>query len=137
MFLSSAFAQDAATAVTAAPGQGSMAAANLVPFLIIIVIFYFLMIRPQQKKMREHQAMVKALKKGDKVVTAGGILGTVSKADTDDVVTVDLADGVCVQVVRSTIATILQSEAGKKPESETSPGKKNAGAGKKSIANDN
>lgn len=99
MFISSAFAQDA---VAATASTGSMMT-NLAPLLFIFVIFYFLVIRPQSKKIRAHQEMLGQLKKGDKVVTGAGFLGTVTQV-TDTHVTVDLGKGVEVQALKHTLS---------------------------------
>jgi len=68
---------------------------------------YFLLIRPQQKKLKEHKAMVEALRRGDQVVTQGGLIGKVAKVKDEDEIEVDLADGVRVRVVKSTVAQVL------------------------------
>ncbi len=76
--------------------------------LALVGIFYFLLIRPQQKKMKEHQDMVSALRRGDQVVTQGGLIGKVDKVkEGENEITVDLGDGVKVRVVQSTIATVI------------------------------
>ncbi len=80
---------------------------QFVPLILIFGIMYFLLIRPQQKKVKEHQAMVKALRRGDQVVTQGGIIGKVVKVKDDGEVEVEIADGVKVRVVQSTIATVV------------------------------
>ncbi len=80
---------------------------QFVPLILIFGIMYFLLIRPQQKKVKEHQAMVKALRRGDQVVTQGGIIGKVVKVKEDGEVEVEIADGVKVRVVQSTIATVV------------------------------
>ncbi|MCB1409239.1 MAG: preprotein translocase subunit YajC [Rhodobacteraceae bacterium] len=80
---------------------------SLVPFVLIFGIMWFLLIRPQQKKMKEHRAMVDALRRGDQIVTAGGLIGKVLKVKEDGEVEVEIADGVKVRVVRSTITTVL------------------------------
>lgn len=81
---------------------------SLFLMLIIFGIMYFLLIRPQQKKLKEHQAMVNALRRGDRVITQGGILGKVTNVnEADKEVEVEIATGVKVRVVRSTIATVL------------------------------
>jgi preprotein translocase subunit YajC len=100
-----AFAQTTATPATAATPAAGLA--SMIPLVLIFVVFYFLLIRPQQKKMKEHQNMVAALRRGDKVVTAGGLIGTVSKVIDDTEITVEIADGVQVRVVRSTISSVL------------------------------
>ena len=81
--------------------------AQFVPLLLIFGIMYFLLIRPQQKKVKEHQAMVAALRRGDTVVTQGGLIGKVVKVKEDNEIDVELADGVKVRVVQSTIAQVL------------------------------
>jgi len=75
---------------------------SLAPLIIIFVIFYFLLIRPQQKRLKAHREMIGDLKKGDKIITAGGVLGTVNHVN-DDIVKLDIADGVRIQVKRDTI----------------------------------
>jgi preprotein translocase subunit YajC len=77
------------------------------PLVLIFVVFYFMMIRPQQQRQKQHKTMLEALRRGDKVVTAGGIIGTVAKVVSDTEVAVDLADNVRVRVVRSTITQVL------------------------------
>lgn len=101
MWISPAFAQDAA----AAPGGFDLV--GLLPLVLIFVVFYFLLIRPQQKKMKEHRAMVAAIKRGDRVVTAGGIIGEVVKVQSDTEVQVEIADGVRIRLQRSAISDIL------------------------------
>jgi len=77
-------------------------------FALIFAIMYFLLIRPQQKRVKEHQAMLKALRRGDQVVTAGGIIGKVVKVKDDDTqVELEIAAGTNVKVIRSTIASVL------------------------------
>ena len=81
---------------------------SLIPLLLIFGIMYFFLIRPQQKKLKDHQNMVNALRRGDQVVTQGGILGKVTKVkDEASEVEVEIASGVSVRVVRSTIAQVL------------------------------
>ena len=86
-----------------APATGPGGIASFLPLILIFVIFYFLLIRPQQKKVKEHQAFVAALKKGDKVVTNGGIHGEI-KGLTETVVTLEIADNVRIKVSRAHIA---------------------------------
>ncbi|MEM9716786.1 MAG: preprotein translocase subunit YajC [Pseudomonadota bacterium] len=102
MFASPAFAQ-------AAGGTAGGGLASFIPLILIFAIMYFLLIRPQQKKMKEHQAMVAALRKGDKVVTGGGLVGKVTKvgAEESNEIEVEIASGVKVQVVQSTISQVL------------------------------
>ncbi|MEL6508991.1 MAG: preprotein translocase subunit YajC [Pseudomonadota bacterium] len=81
--------------------------AQFIPLILIFAIMYFLLIRPQQKKVKEHQAMVAALRRGDQIVTQGGLIGKVVKVKEDNEVEVELADGVKVRVVQSTVAQVL------------------------------
>ena len=75
---------------------------QFIPLILIFVIFYFFLIRPQQKKVKEHKAMVESLKRGDKVVTSGGITGTVERLIDNDKVEVEIAEDVKVEIVKST-----------------------------------
>ena len=75
---------------------------QFIPLILIFVIFYFFLIRPQQKKVKEHKAMVESLKRGDKVVTSGGITGTVERLIDNDKVEVEIAENVKVDIVKST-----------------------------------
>lgn len=81
--------------------------AGFVPIILIFAIMYFLMIRPQQKKMKEHAAMVAALRRGDQVVTQGGLIGKVTKVKEENEVEVEIASGVKVRVVQSTIVNVI------------------------------
>jgi preprotein translocase subunit YajC len=80
---------------------------QFLPLILIFVVFYFLLIRPQQKKQKEHRAMLEALRRGDRIVTGGGFLGTVSKVVSPEEVEVDLAPNVRVRVMRHTIASVV------------------------------
>lgn len=99
-FISNAYAQSAAS-----PGGSIM---GILPLLLMLPVFYFLMIRPQQKRMKEHKAMVEALKKGDEVVTNGGLGGTVTKVG-DAYLTMRVADNVEVNVQKQSVAALLPS----------------------------
>ena len=81
--------------------------AQFIPLILIFVIFYFFLIRPQQKKIKEHKLMVAALKRGDEVVTSGGIVGKIERVLGDDKVDVSISENVTVQVVQSTIQSLL------------------------------
>jgi preprotein translocase subunit YajC len=81
---------------------------NLAPWLIVFVIFYVLMLRPQQLRVKEHQASIAAVKKGDEVVTGGGIRGRVTKVSDDDV-EVEISQGVRIRVIKSTLSQVLKS----------------------------
>ena len=99
--------------IAAAAAQPSGTAAfivNTLPLVAIFVIFYLLLIRPQQRRMKEHQAAISAVRKGDEVVTGGGIRGRVTKV-TDDEAEVEIAQGVRVRVVKSTLSHVLTSSA--------------------------
>ncbi len=87
-------------------GGGGDVILQLVPFLLIFVIMYFLIIRPQQRRVREHQEMVKNVRRGDTVVTSGGIVGKVTKATDDPELEVEIADGVRVKLVRGMISEV-------------------------------
>ncbi len=100
MFVTPAYAQ--------AAGAGAAGAfTSFIPLVLIFAIMYFLMIRPQQKKLKEHRAMIEALRRGDQVVTQGGIVGKVTKDSTDNQVEVEIAAGVKVMVIKSTIVQVL------------------------------
>ena len=100
MFVSTAYAQG----FSLGDNQAMM---QFLPLVLIFVVFYFLLIRPQQKRAKEHKTMLSALRRGDRVVTGGGIIGTVAKVVGDDEVAVDIAEGTRVRVLRSTITTVL------------------------------
>jgi preprotein translocase subunit YajC len=104
MFISAAFAQTAPAA--AAGGDMQSTLMSMLPLLLMFAVLYFVMIRPQMKKQKEHRAMIDALAKGDEVVTAGGFLGKVSKLG-ESYVGVELATGVEVQMQRSAVVQVL------------------------------
>ena len=81
--------------------------AQFIPLILIFAIMYLLLIRPQQKKLKDHQAMVAALRRGDQIVTPGGLIGQVSKVKDDNEIEVELADNVKVRVVKSTVAQVI------------------------------
>ena len=108
MLISPAYAQTGAGA-----GFDIMA---LAPLVLIFVVFYFLLIRPQQKKMKQHKDMLSAVRRGDKVVV-GGIIGSVAKVVSDTEVSVEIADGVRVRVLRGAITEILSKTEPVKAES--------------------
>jgi preprotein translocase subunit YajC len=101
MFISSAYAQTAAAA-----GSTQSTLMSMLPLVLMFVVLYFVMIRPQMKKQKEHKAMIEALAKGDEVVTAGGMLGKVSKLG-DAYIGVELSAGVEVQLQRSAVVQVL------------------------------
>ncbi len=102
MFISTAFAQTAAPAAA----QGGGAFSSIIMMVVIFAIFYFILIRPQQKKMKEHKKLVEELKKGDEIITAGGIYGTVEGL-TPDTLTVKIAEGTKVKITRSSVAGVI------------------------------
>jgi preprotein translocase subunit YajC len=100
VFISSAFAQ------TAAGGDVQSSLMSMLPLVLMFVVLYFVMIRPQMRKQKEHKAMIDALAKGDEVVTAGGLLGKVTKIG-DNTLSVELAQGVEVQLQRGSVVQVL------------------------------
>ena len=88
--------------------------AQFIPLILIFVIFYFFLIRPQQKKVKEHKLMVTALKRGDEVVTAGGVVGKVERILGDDKIDLSISENVTIQVVQSTIQSLLNKPDTKK-----------------------
>ncbi len=104
MLISPAFAQGAGGAGGAG---GADMLTSFLPLILIFVVFYFLLIRPQQKKQKEHKAMLAAVRRGDKIVTAGGLIGTVAKVIGDDELSVEIAEGVKVKVARGMVSTVL------------------------------
>ncbi len=105
MFISSAFAQTA-PAAAAAGGDMQSSLMSMLPLLLMFVVLYFVMIRPQMKKQKEHKTMIDALAKGDEIITAGGFLGKVSKLG-DSFLSIELANGVEVQMQRSAVVQVL------------------------------
>jgi preprotein translocase subunit YajC len=100
MFVTPAFAQ-------AAGGTPAVDYSFLLVSMSIFAIFYFLVMRPQQKKLKEHRALVEAVRRGDQVLTQGGIIGKVLKVNDDGILEVEIADGVKVRIPRSTITTVM------------------------------
>jgi len=92
-------------------GQGI---AQFIPLILIFVIFYFFLIRPQQKRVKDHKAMVASLKRGDEIITSGGIIGTIDRVMEDDRIEVTIAENTKVQIIRSTITSLLKKEEVKK-----------------------
>jgi preprotein translocase subunit YajC len=132
MLISEAYAQTADAG--AAGGAGLLM--QFAPLILIFVVFYFLLIRPQQKRAKDHRDMLGNLRRGDRVVTGGGIVGTVQKV-ADDELTIEIAENVRVKVIRSTVTTVLArtepakgggSNNGDKDEDATTPAAANAPA---------
>ena len=103
MFISTAYAQ---TAPAAAQGGLESSLMSLLPLILMFVVLYFIMIRPQMKRQKEHRAMIDALAKGDEVVVAGGIVGRISRLG-DTIVHVEVAEGVEMQVQRPSVVQVL------------------------------
>lgn len=102
----------------AAPPAGGFLG-GLLPMIIIFAVFYFLIIRPQSKRQKEHRAMLDKLAKGDRVITNGGLIGTIWAVDDDKVITLEIADKVRVKVLRGQVAALASGlEGGAKPEKE-------------------
>ncbi len=119
LMISSAFAQ------SAAGGAGGFSLQGLLPFILIFIIFYFLLIRPQQKRVKQHKLMVESLKRGNKVLTAGGILGVVTKAiDGSETVSVEIASGVTVELARQMISEVRGDQKLKSEDKKSNAKKK-------------
>ena len=129
MFVSEALAQ---TAGTAAPSSPMGDIGFFVPLILVFIVMWFFMLRPQQKKQTDHQAMVRAAKRGDRIVTSGGIIGQISKAnDADNDVEVEIAKDVKIRVMRTAIADIINRTA-----EAAKPASKDAKETSKEGAND-
>ena len=87
--------------------------AQFIPLILIFVIFYFFLIRPQQKRVKEHKEMVQSLKRGDEIITSGGIIGIVDRVMEDDRIEVSIGGDVKVQIIKSTITSLLKKEVKK------------------------
>lgn len=127
-------AQEAASPATPS------AMASMLPLLLIFAIFYFLMIRPQQRRFKEHAAMLQALKKGDEVVTNGGLIGKVVEADKDGITTLEIASGVSVKVTKSAVSALVEkpgAKTGAKKKADAVVKNDNVVLKKDQIANDN
>ena len=105
----------------AAGGGDGSGLVQLLPLVLIFVIFWFLLIRPQQKKMKAHKAMVAAVKRGDKVVTAGGVYGTVTKVISESEVQVEIAENVRVRVVTHTLQDVVTRSEPAKGKGQPAP----------------
>ncbi|CAM8641038.1 MAG: preprotein translocase subunit YajC [Pseudomonadota bacterium] len=102
MFVTAAYAQDAGAA-----GGAGAALGSFLPLILIFAIMYFLLIRPQQKKVKELKAMIEALRKGDQVLTQGGIIGKIHRVGDDGVLDIEIAEGVKVKVMKHTIVQVM------------------------------
>jgi len=117
----------------AADAGGSGGFASLIPLVLIMVIFYFLLIRPQQKKLKEHRNLVDELKKGDNILTGGGLYGKVIDVK-EDILKVEIADGVRINVKRDTIAGLTDIGPAKEKSAKGKPAKKGKSAKAKPAA---
>ncbi|CCQ73035.1 preprotein translocase subunit YajC [Magnetospira sp. QH-2] len=125
MFFSPAYAQAAPAA-----GGGDLIS-GLLPMVLIFAVFYFLLIRPQQKRAKEHKGMLAALRRGDKIVTNGGIIGTISKVVSDEEVTVEIAEGIKVRIMRAMIAQVMaKTEPAANDDTGAADDNKDGGDGK-------
>ena len=94
--------------------MGGQGIAQFIPLILIFIIFYFFLIRPQQKRVKDHKIMVESLKRGDEIITSGGIIGIVERVMEDDRVEVLIGESTKVQIIRSTITSLLKKEEIKK-----------------------
>ena len=106
VFISSAYAQTAPAAAAGGGGDLMASLGGMLPLVLMFVVLYFIMIRPQMKRQKEHRAMIEALSKGDEVVTTGGVLGKVTRLN-ETTLHVEIAEGVEVQVQRSAVSQVL------------------------------
>lgn len=120
-FISSAYAQ-----VAQSSGQGSEnPLVNFLPLILIFAVFYIFLIRPQQKKMKEHEAVINSVKKGDEVITGGGIIGKVSKIEEgSNIIHIEIADGVVVRINKATIIELITKVVSQENEPEKKSEKK-------------
>src|SRR3989338_209122 len=106
MFISKAFAQ-----ATESAAQSEFSFSSFVPLLLIFAVFYFLIVRPQSKKMKDHQAMVNNLKSGNKVITNGGIIGVVKDVfEKENQVEIEIGEGVCFKILKQYVADLVKEE---------------------------
>ena len=94
--------------------MGGQGIAQFIPLILIFIIFYFFLIRPQQKRVKDHKTMVESLKRGDEIITSGGIIGIVERVMEDDRIEVLIGESTKVQIIRSTITSLLKKEEIKK-----------------------
>jgi preprotein translocase subunit YajC len=121
MFISPAYAQ--------AAGGSDSGFATLLPLVLIFVVFYFLLIRPQQKRAKQHREMLSAVRRGDKVVTGGGIKGTVTKVVNDDELAVEIAEGIKIRVQRSLLASVQSKSQAASGAAPAAPANDQGGGG--------
>lgn len=126
MFISSAFAAAEATVA-----QGASGTSMVIQLVLIMAVFYIFLIRPQQKKMKQHEQLLQSIKNGDKIITGGGIVAKVLDAKDPFELSVEIADGVKVKIYRATVRDVLTEDENKSKSSVTPP-KKTANTNKKS-----
>lgn len=116
MFISTAYAQDAAAAAGSAGIAGLVT--QFAPLVLIFVVFYFLLIRPQQKKMKAHRELLASVRRGDRVVTTGGILALVHKVEDDNQLVLEIAPNVHIKVLRQAISEVVSKSEPAKDKAE-------------------
>lgn len=147
-FISDAYAQEMGVAapVGGAPGAPQSPVGSFLPLILIFIVFYFFLIRPQQKRFKEHKLMTENLKRGDRIVTGGGIIGKITKVIDDDLVEAEIAPDVRVEVARATVTSVMnksddvtdeKQEKATDDSSEPKKISKSKAARKQKIANDN
>jgi preprotein translocase subunit YajC len=98
-------------AAAAAPSGGAAILVGILPWILVFLIFYLLLIRPQQRRVKQHQAMIAAVKKGDEVITAGGIRAKVTRVVDDSEIEAEIAQGVRVRILKATLTSVLNPQA--------------------------
>ncbi len=121
MFITPAYAQSLGF------GGASSTLVQIAPLALIFVVFYFFLIRPQQQKARDQKTMLSGIRRGDRVVTGGGFIGTVAKVVGDDELLVELAEGVRVRALRSTVVSVLAKTGGRDDDDDDEPAETGAG----------
>lgn len=121
MFISEAFAQGA--------GGGGDILGALLPLVLIFVVFWFLLIRPQQKRQKEHQAKLAGIRRGDRIITGGGLYGKVARVHEDNELQVEVAEGVRVKVARATVLDVVSKPNPAGAPANDAPGEKKGGLG--------
>ena len=122
MFISPAYAQ---------AGGGLAGVESLLPLVLIFVVFYFLLIRPQQKKQKAHREMLGELRRGDRIVTAGGVIGTITRVNSETELTVEIAEGVRVKVVRGMVSDVIAKTEARGASDDGADGDADSGKKKK------
>jgi preprotein translocase subunit YajC len=118
-----------------APSMGGFDFMSFLPLILIFVVFYFMLIRPQQKKMKTHQAMLGALRRGDRVITSGGLIGLVTKIVNDQEVQLEIAENTRVRIVRSMISEVLAKGSPLASETESADSEETSSEKKRTPVN--